>query len=105
MLYLLHGVGGDEEEWYKYGAPNHILDNLYAKQLIEPMIVVLPNGRAAQNDRAEDDHFAPDKLEGFARFEHDLLDYLIPHVEANYSVLSSRNHRALAGLSMGVDKP
>ncbi|MBP1904635.1 enterochelin esterase-like enzyme [Paenibacillus turicensis] len=101
VLYLLHGVGGDEEEWYKYGTPQHILDQLYANQGIQPMIVVLPNGRAAQNDRAEEDHFAPDKIEGFRRFERDLLEYLIPHVEANYSVLTDRKHRALAGLSMG----
>ena len=43
MLYLLHGIGGDEKEWLNGGSPQIILDNLYARQ-VEPMIVVLPNG-------------------------------------------------------------
>lgn len=101
VLYLLHGIGGDEDEWYTHGTPQIILDNLYADQLLKPMIVVLPNGRAMQNDRAEGDIFAPDKLEAFATFESDLLNDLIPYIEANYSVLTDREHRALAGLSMG----
>ena len=45
VLYLLHGIGGDETEWYKNGAPQIILDNLYVDKKIVPMIVVLPNGR------------------------------------------------------------
>ncbi|GFN30789.1 alpha/beta hydrolase [Paenibacillus xylaniclasticus] len=101
VLYLLHGIGGDEEEWHRHGNPAAILDNLYAEGKLEPMIVVLPNGRAIPNDRAEGDHFAPDKLEGFERFEGDLLNDLIPFIEAQYSVYTDREHRALAGLSMG----
>lgn len=45
VLYLLHGIGGDEEEWIKGGTPHIILDNLYADGKLEPMIVVMPNGR------------------------------------------------------------
>jgi enterochelin esterase-like enzyme len=101
VLYLLHGIGGDEDEWYTHGKPQIILDNLYADQLLKPMIVVLPNGRAMLNDRAEGDIFAPDKVQAFATFESDLLNDLIPYIEANYSVLTDRMHRALAGLSMG----
>lgn len=100
-LYLLHGIGGDEDEWYTHGTPQIILDNLNADHKLKPMIVVLPNGRAMLNDRAEGDIFAPDKLEAFAIFESDLLNDLIPYIEANYSVLTDREHRALAGLSMG----
>ena len=44
VLYLLHGIGGDETEWLKGGQPQVILDNLYAEKKIEPMIVVMPNG-------------------------------------------------------------
>ncbi|MNI10301.1 Endo-1,4-beta-xylanase Z precursor [compost metagenome] len=101
VLYLLHGIGGDEMEWYNHGRPQIILDNLYADQMLKPMIVVLPNGRAMLNDRAEGDTFAPDKLQAFETFESDLLYDLIPYIEANYRVLTDRTHRAIAGLSMG----
>src|SRR5205085_2017893 len=46
VLYLLHGIGGDEKEWPRGGAPDVILDNLAADKKIVPMIVVMPNGRA-----------------------------------------------------------
>lgn len=101
VLYLLHGIGGDETEWYRHGQPHVILDNLYAAGKLEPMIVVLPNGRAMENDRAEGDIFAPDKVKAFETFESDLLNDLIPFIESHYSVLTDREHRALAGLSMG----
>lgn len=101
VLYLLHGIGGDEFEWFRNGVPHVILDNLYAQGKIEDMLVVLPNGRAMKDDRAEGDIFSPDKLEAFSRFEQDLINDLIPFIEASYPVSSSRDQRALAGLSMG----
>ena len=52
VLYLLHGIGGDEKEWLKGGQPQVILDNLYSGNKVEPMIVVMPNGRAIKDDRA-----------------------------------------------------
>jgi enterochelin esterase-like enzyme len=99
VLYLLHGIGGDETEWQRFATPNVLLDNLLAEQKVVPMIVVMPNGRAQKNDRAEGDVFraAP----AFATFERDLLDDVIPTIEARYSVQADREHRALAGLSMG----
>lgn len=101
VLYLLHGIGGDETEWCNHGQLQIILDNLNAENKLEPMIVVLPNGRAMPNDRAKGDIFAADKLQAFERFEDDLLQDLIPFIQANYSVLANRANRALAGLSMG----
>lgn len=101
VLYLLHGIGGDEKEWFNQGTPNVILDNLYAKGKLQPMIVVLPNGRAMKDDRATGNIMAPDKVEAFATFEKDLLTDLIPYVEKKYPVLKKRENRALAGLSMG----
>ncbi|WP_310551841.1 alpha/beta hydrolase [Paenibacillus glufosinatiresistens] len=101
VLYLLHGIGGDEEEWSTFGSLRVILDNLYADQTIHPMIVVCPNGRAMPDDRAQGDLFEADKLEAFERFEYDLLQDLIPYIEENFTVLSDRRHRAIAGLSMG----
>ncbi|WP_241285428.1 alpha/beta hydrolase [Chryseobacterium arthrosphaerae] len=101
VLYLLHGIGGDEKEWFKNGTPQIILDNLYAKGKLSPMIVVLPNGRAMKDDRATGDIMAKDKVEAFATFEKDLLNDLIPFVEKKYPVKKNRNDRAIAGLSMG----
>jgi enterochelin esterase-like enzyme len=99
VLYLLHGIGGDETEWPKNGAPEVILDNLLADGKLVPMIVVLPNGRAQPNDRAEGDVFA--SAPAFGKFDQDLLKDIIPFVEAKYSVKTDRESRALAGLSMG----
>jgi len=99
VLYLLHGIGGDEEEWRRGGHPEVILDNLIADKKAVPMIVVMPNGRAQLNDRAEGNVMAT--APAFAKFEADLLTDLIPFIESKYSVKSDRESRALAGLSMG----
>lgn len=101
VLYLLHGIGGDEKEWLNGGKPQHILDNLYADGKIVPMLVVLPNGRAMKDDRAKGNIMAKDKVEAFANFEQDLLNDLIPYIEKKFSVYKDREHRAIAGLSMG----
>jgi len=101
VLYLLHGIGGDEKEWLNGGQPQVILDNLYAEKKVEPMIVVLPNGRAMKDDRAGGNIMAPDKVQAFATFEKDLLNDLIPFVEKNFQVIANRESRAIAGLSMG----
>jgi enterochelin esterase-like enzyme len=101
VLYLLHGIGGDEKEWLNGGKPQVILDNLYAEGKIQPMIVVMPNGRAMKDDRPTGNIMAPDKVQAFADFEKDLLNDLIPFIEKKYPVLTDREHRAIAGLSMG----
>jgi enterochelin esterase-like enzyme len=101
VLYLLHGIGGDEKEWLNGGHPQVILDNLYEENKIEPMIVVMPNGRAMKDDRATGNIMAPDKVQAFATFEKDLLDDLIPYIEKTFPVIKDRESRAIAGLSMG----
>jgi enterochelin esterase-like enzyme len=101
VLYLLHGIGGDEKEWLNGGSPQVILDNLYAENKIEPMIVVLPNGRAMKDDRATGNIFAADKVEAFATFEKDLIKDLIPFIEKKFPVIKNKDSRAIAGLSMG----
>jgi len=98
VLYLLHGIGGDEKEWYTHGAPNVILDNLYADHKIKPMIVVLPNGRAQKDDRAS---LGYGSAPAFGLFDKDLLGSIIPYIESHYPVKKDRLDRALAGLSMG----
>jgi enterochelin esterase-like enzyme len=99
VLYLLHGIGGDENEWARGGSPDVILDNLYAEKKAVPMIVVLPNGRAEKDVTARDS--IPKQSPAFAAFEKDLLTDLIPFIEKTYSVKTDRASRALAGLSMG----
>jgi enterochelin esterase-like enzyme len=99
VLYLLHGIGGDETEWQRLATPNILLDNLIADGKAIPMIIVMPNGRAQKNDRAEGDVFAA--APAFANFERDLLDDVIPAIESRYSTYTNRENRALAGLSMG----
>ena len=103
VLYLLHGIGGNQDEWRGYVRAHTIFDNLIADGKAVPMIVVMPNGRALPDDRSppEDRVFTAENAEGFARFERDLLDFLIPAVDAKYSTYADREHRALAGLSMG----
>ena len=101
VLYLLHGIGGDEKEWLKGANAPVILDNLYAQGKLSPMIVVMPNGRAMKDDRAGGNVFEPERVQAFATFEKDLLNDLIPFVEKNFPVYKDREHRAIAGLSMG----
>lgn len=101
VLYLLHGIGGDEFEWLNQGNPHIILDNLYAENKLTPMIVVLPNGRAMKDDRPIGNIYDRERVQAFADFEKDLLLDLIPYVEQHYPVLKDRSQRAIAGLSMG----
>jgi len=99
VLYLLHGIGGDEEEWRRGGQPQVILDNLIADGKAVPMIVVMPNGRAQADDRPGPNAMAT--APAFGVFDQDLLGSLIPFIEAQYPVKADRESRALAGLSMG----
>ncbi len=101
VLYLLHGIGGDQKEWLTGGQPQVIFDNLYSENKLEPMIVVMPNGRAMKDDRSTGNIMAPDKVQAFATFEKDLLKDLIPYIEKNYPAIKDAEHRAIAGLSMG----
>jgi len=108
VLYLLHGIGGNErEEWAEGGVPHVILDNLIADKKIEPMIVVLPNGNATTNTAPAADAGGGGRrgfgdLTGWGKpFEDDLIKDIIPFMESHYSVKSDRESRALAGLSMG----
>ena len=106
VLYLLHGAGGDEEAWSDLGRATQILDNLIASGKAKPMIVVMPNGNAQ-------DEAAPGKASGplvqptfmkpgimGGRYVTSFRD-IISFVESNYRVQADKEHRAVAGLSMG----
>lgn len=98
VLFLLHGIGGDETEWQRFSKVDALIDNLIAGKNAEPMIVVMPNGRAQKDDRANAGMGA---APAFAVFERDLLDDVIPAIDARYSTRANPEGRALAGLSMG----
>ena len=103
MLYLLHGIGGTQDEWRGYVRAQAILDNLLADGKALPMIVVMPNGRALADDRPPpaERTFTPAHIAGFEQFERELLETLIPAIDAAYPTLAVREQRAIAGLSMG----
>jgi enterochelin esterase-like enzyme len=103
VLYLLHGIGGNEWEWKGYVHADVVVDNLIAANKAVPMIIVMPNGRALPDDSVppSDKTFSPENAAGFAKFERDLLDCLIPAIQAKYSASTNREYRAIAGLSMG----
>jgi len=126
VLYLLHGIGGNENHWTQFGVADVILDNLIAANKAVPMIIVMPNGRAsnepstmfAGRGRAPGGAGAAPEANGggrgrpggagmaveftaYAAFERELVGDLIPFIESRYSVQTDREHRALAGLSMG----
>ncbi|MDH7600455.1 MAG: alpha/beta hydrolase-fold protein, partial [Sedimentisphaerales bacterium] len=113
VLYLLHGIGGDQTEWQRLCHPENIIDNLLADGKIQPMIVVFPNGnatvtvdpnsagRATGASRGTRGGFGGG-FEGWGKpFENDLIKDIIPYIESHYSVYTDREHRAIAGLSMG----
>ena len=101
VLYLLHGIGGDHNEWL--GAePNNVLSNLLAEKEAVPMILVIPNVRARANDKCEpQDIYTLEHYKAFDNFINDLRDDLMPFIESSYSVLKGPEHTAIAGLSMG----
>lgn len=94
VLYLQHGAGEDERGWTNQGRANFILDNLIAAGKARPMIVVMDNGYATQAGQKA-------KPFDFGGFEEVLTGELIPKIDATYRTLADRDHRALAGLSMG----
>jgi len=103
VLYLLHGIGGNQDEWRGYVRAHTILDQLIASGKAVPMVVVMPNGRALPDDRPPpaDQTFTPGHVEGFAKFEGELLGSLIPAIDSKYPTIAERKQRAIAGLSMG----
>ena len=110
VLYLMHGIGGDENEWGMTGSTSEVkrmMDNLIYNGDIEPFIVVTPNGRSSSNFAAQGSDY-----NSFYEFGKELRNDLIPYIEKTYSTYgeysedgydmsASREHRAMAGLSMG----
>ena len=94
VLYLLHGIGGNENEWGMYNnnsTVKAIMDNLTYYGDIDGFIVVTPNGKAS----------ASGSVDSFYNFGKELRNDLIPYIDSHYSTYNDRDHRACAGLSMG----
>ena len=100
VLYLHHGLGNTSTEWTQRARAPIIIDNLLADGKIEPFIIVFPSGNATavQGDEKQGDRTQAAYGEPYHR---DLLEDIIPFVESRYSVHADRNHRAIAGMSMG----
>ena len=105
VLYLLHGAGGDEEAWSSMGRTAQILDNLIAKGLAKPMIVVMPNGnpnqQAAQTFGLPTTEYDWRDPANRNLYVQSLVEEIVPFIEKNYRTVAKKSHRAIAGLSMG----
>ena len=104
VFYLLHGAGDVDDSWSSVGRAGFILDNLIASGKARPMIVVMPAGhvngagKALGGPAPSTTPTPPGQPDLFAR---DFVNDLMPHVEKTYRVLTDRQNRAIAGLSMG----
>lgn len=106
VLYLLHGMGGDEEAWISLGRTAQILDNLIAQGKAKPMIVVMPNGNASQEAAPGESSRGmvpptmqlPKTMEG--SYEQAFPE-IVEFIDKNYRTIKSKSGRAIAGLSMG----
>ena len=96
VLYLQHGGGEDESGWTLQGKTNHILDNLIAEGKAKEMLVVMSNG----NITVPGSGFGY-SIQGMRGFEEELTQVIVPFVDQNFRTIADRQHRALAGLSMG----
>jgi enterochelin esterase family protein len=110
VLYLQHGGGEDETGWIRQGRANFILDNLIVAGSCKPMIVVMAYGYARRAgvpapDLTGKPFGSPEMMKAMqemaAAFEDDVTQALIPFVDATYRTIADRDHRAMAGLSMG----
>ncbi len=106
VLYLLHGMGGDEEAWIALGRTAQILDNLIAQGKAKPMIVVMPNGNVDHEAAPGESSLGmikptmqlPKTMEG--SMEESFPD-IVNFVDRNYRTVKAKSGRAIAGLSMG----
>lgn len=106
VLYLLHGMGGDEEAWISLGRTAQILDNLIAQGKAKPMIVVMPNGNASQEAAPGESSrgMVPPTMQLSKTMEgsyEQAFPEIVKFIDKNYRTVKSKSGRAIAGLSMG----
>jgi enterochelin esterase-like enzyme len=95
VFYLLHGAGDCDESWTSVGRAGFIMDNLIAAKKAKPMVIVMPAGHTAQTGGLIGTAGSQDDF--IAEFSADIM----PYAESHYRVQTDRQHRAIAGLSMG----
>ncbi len=95
VLYLQHGFGENERGWIWQGKVNHIMDNLLAEGKAVPMLIVMANGMVMEEDGDGE------AVLRHSLFPEELVQDIIPFIEKKYRVKKDRDHRAMAGLSMG----
>lgn len=104
VLYLLHGMSGDENSWEELGRAKFILDNLIASGKVAPMIVVMSNGNSpypsAAGEFAQGMIVPPSTISKDGTFEPSFMD-IIEYVDSHYRTKKDKDSRAIAGLSMG----
>jgi len=96
VLYLLHGGGDSDDSWGTVGRAGAILDNLIAAGKSVPMMIVMPAGHISTDFR-----LTPGVRMGHDAFNDDLTKVVLPFIDAHYRTIADRDHRAIAGLSMG----
>lgn len=97
VLYLQHGAGENQTSWTRQGKVNHIMDNLLAREKAKPMIVVMAHGYAARPGAANPDR--PSREDNL--FQQVVVEELVPFIDDQFRTIADREHRAIAGLSMG----
>ena len=97
VLYLLHGGGDTDDSWPTVGRAGAIVDNLIAEHKAVPMIVVMPAGHISRDFQLR----TGQNTMGHDKFNEDLTGSVISYIDKNYRTMADRDHRALAGLSMG----
>ena len=106
VLYVLHGIGGDEDAWIAQGRAAQILDNLIAQGKAKPMIVVFTNGNISQEAAPGENSTGytrptmqlPQTMEG--TFETAFPE-IVKFIDSNYKTIAKKQSRAICGLSMG----
>ncbi|MBQ3743565.1 MAG: esterase [Bacteroidales bacterium] len=106
VLYVLHGIGGDEDAWVTQGRATQILDNLIARGEAKPMIVVFTNGNISQEaaplenstDYTRPTMQLPQTMEG--TFETSFPE-VVKFIDSHYRTIAKKESRAICGLSMG----
>ncbi|MGD1108593.1 MAG: alpha/beta hydrolase-fold protein [Terracidiphilus sp.] len=106
VLYLQHGGGEDEHGWVIQGKADIILDNLIAEKKAVPMIIVMDKGYAVAADKkpyvqAPGEPVDMNRAFSLLAFEKVMISDLIPAIDRSYRTIPDRDHRAMAGLSMG----
>lgn len=112
VLYLQHGAGEDETSWTKQGRANFILDNLITAGKARPMIIVMENGMVARKagspppaERVAGVLVSVSRAtgpRGNEAFGDVVINDLIPMIDSSFRTIQDREHRAIAGLSMGA---